>query len=97
MNSSTRIPSFHLFFCADRSATDKIIKEKKIITLLFIACLVLFCFLFSIYFINISFVHLPPVAAIIIQVLFAFGFIYLKDGRYLSHILIIDRLFSCLF
>src|SRR5438067_7091383 len=106
MNSSSTIPFCHLLSCASAFPNASSSNRKKYILLNFIILQIKFCLLlillfsflcfFCFYFINIGFEQCMPIAAIAIQVLFAFGFIDFKNGRNLFHVFVIYGLFSCL-
>ncbi len=53
--------------------------------------------LFCVSLIHVIFEHLPPVATMLIEILFAFGFINFEDSRNLLHILVVNSLFASQF
>ena len=71
----------------------RLCRRLRVYPHLFLSLSLLFC----VSLIHVIFEHLPPVATMLIEILFAFGFINFEDSRNLLHILVVNSLFTSQF
>ena len=71
----------------------RLCRRLRVYPHLFLSLSLLFC----VSLIHVIFEHLPPVATMLIEILFAFGFINFEDSRNLLHILVVNSLFASQF